>query len=165
MKYQIKNNKLWRHGIKTYHVFKTQSWWEAGKAEVQSTFVLYLLYFRDASYIRVERLKVDENRVKNQRKWTIFPSYMTETHVRHEKKAEKKRILASFWRKNTVFLIVWKHNVTIYASKQTSLCYWQSDLYASKHAKQMWQCDNVTMWHLMFCIVFSWFWLTARHTK
>lgn len=26
----------------------------------------FLLYFRDASYIRVERLKVDENRVKQQ---------------------------------------------------------------------------------------------------
>lgn len=36
------------------------------KVELQSTFVLYLLYFRDASYIRVERLKVDENRMKYQ---------------------------------------------------------------------------------------------------
>lgn len=47
-----------------YNAVMMKGW----KAKVQSTFVLYLLYFRDASYIRVERLKVDENRVKNQRK-------------------------------------------------------------------------------------------------
>ena len=59
-----------------------------------------------------------------------------------KKKAEKKRILASFWRRNTVFLIVWKHNVTIYASKPIYVV--DNQTYTFSNMQN--ECDNVTMW-------------------